>query len=132
MLRKILYGVCHAGNCYNAYAADYPGCLATGKTVKEARDRLAGALKAHIEGMIEDNEELPGENVDGGFLVVDVAVAPNRKIDGATLRDYRNRLGLTQDELARELEVTKATISEWENGRRELPGTVKFALEAVC
>ena len=131
MLMKILYGVCHAGNCYNAYAADYPGCIATGKTAKEARDRLTEALKAHIEAMIEDSDELPTENIDGGFLVVDISESKDKKIDGGTLREYRNRVGLTQDELAAKWEVTKATISEWENGRRDLPGPVKFALEVV-
>lgn len=131
MLFKILYGVCNAGNCYNAYAPDYPGCLATGKTVKEAKRRLVGALQSHIKAMVDDGDELPEENIDGGFIVVDVPAERGKKVDGETLREYRNRLGLTQDELAAKLEVTKATISEWENGRRPLPGTVKFALEAV-
>lgn len=37
------------------------------------------------------------------------------------LKSARHRLGLTQEALAEELNVTKASVSAWENGR-EKPG----------
>ena len=37
------------------------------------------------------------------------------------LKSARQRLGLTQEALAEELNVTKASVSAWENGR-EKPG----------
>lgn len=131
MLRKILYGVVNAGNCYNAYAPDYPGCLATGNTAHEAKQRLVGTLKAHIKAMVDDGEELPHEDIDGGFVVVDIPATSGHEVTGKQLKAYRTRMGLTQEEMAAKLEVTKATISEWETGKRPLPGTVKFALETV-
>jgi predicted RNase H-like HicB family nuclease len=59
MEKKILVGVSMAGNCYNAHAPDFPGCLATGKTADEARQKLVRALALHIKGMIEDGEYIP-------------------------------------------------------------------------
>ena len=38
---------------------DFPGCVTAGKTLDEARRLAAEALALHIEGMIEDGEEIP-------------------------------------------------------------------------
>ena len=36
---------------YSAYSPDVPGCIATGKTEKEARKNMDEALEFHIEGL---------------------------------------------------------------------------------
>ncbi len=59
MEKKVLIGVSMAGNCYNAHAPDFPGCLATGKTAEEARQKLIHLLPLHIKGLIEDGEYIP-------------------------------------------------------------------------
>jgi predicted RNase H-like HicB family nuclease len=130
MIKNITVAVSKANNCYNAYAPDFPGCLATGSTPEEARKNMIGALELHIKGMLEDGEELPEDNCDIGFVSVVIPAAA--KVDGSTLRKYRKRHGITQSEFAKKLEVTKETVSEWERGRRPLPGTVRFALEAIA
>lgn len=130
MVKNILYAVCRTDNGYNAYAPDYPGCMAFGKTMEEARENLSGALDLHIRGMVEDGEDLPSDNLDFGFIRIAVP-STNQKMNGELLRDFRKRNGMTQSEFAEKLEVTKETVSEWERGRRELPGVVKFALEAM-
>jgi len=38
---------------------DFPGCLTAGKTLDEARRLAVEALSFHIEGMIEDGEDIP-------------------------------------------------------------------------
>jgi predicted RNase H-like HicB family nuclease len=38
---------------------DFPGCVTAGKTLEEARRLAAEALALHIEGMIEDEDEIP-------------------------------------------------------------------------
>lgn len=39
---------------------------------------------------------------------------------GVRLKELRKKAGYTQDELAELLEVTKLTISNWENGKHEI------------
>ena len=51
-----------AGDNYSAYCPDLPGCVATGKTQEETERNMHEAVKMHIEGMIEDNLNIP-ENV---------------------------------------------------------------------
>jgi transcriptional regulator with XRE-family HTH domain len=42
------------------------------------------------------------------------------------LRECRERLGLTQAELAREVGVRSDTLSRWERGERKIPKTVEI------
>jgi len=44
---------------YGVSFPDFPGCITTGKTLEEARRNAAEALTLHIEGMLEDGEEIP-------------------------------------------------------------------------
>jgi predicted RNase H-like HicB family nuclease len=38
---------------------DFPGCITAGKTLEEARRMAAEALALHIEGMVEEGQEIP-------------------------------------------------------------------------
>ena len=38
---------------------DFPGCVTAGKSLEEARRLAPEALKLHLQGMIEDGEEIP-------------------------------------------------------------------------
>jgi predicted RNase H-like HicB family nuclease len=38
---------------------DFPGCITAGKTLEEARRMGVEALNLHVQGMLEDGEELP-------------------------------------------------------------------------
>ncbi len=128
MGKHVLIGISKAGNNYSAHAPAIPGCLATGRTPDEARERLIYSLGEHIKSMIDDGEYVPG--ADDYYAVVEIPLTnfDKKNIAGTTLRAYRKKLGLTQAELAEMLEVTKETISDWERGARDLPGTMKFAL----
>jgi predicted RNase H-like HicB family nuclease len=44
---------------YGVSFPDFPGCITAGKTLEEARRNAVEALTLHIEGMLEDGEELP-------------------------------------------------------------------------
>jgi predicted RNase H-like HicB family nuclease len=48
-----------ANGNYSAYCPDLPGCIATGKTIEEVKQRMAEAIKMHLEGMREDNIPIP-------------------------------------------------------------------------
>ncbi len=56
---KYLVIIEKASNNYSAYLPDIPGCIATGKTKKEARENVLEALELHIEGLIDDNLPIP-------------------------------------------------------------------------
>ena len=44
---------------YSAYVPDLPGCVATGKTVKETEKEIREAIEFHLEGMREDGTSIP-------------------------------------------------------------------------
>lgn len=131
MEKNILVGITRVGNCYNAHAPHFPGCLATGQTADEAKQGLVRALQEHIKGMLSDGEYIPEGDDFYSVISVSVPIVDKSQINGGTLKAYRKRIGLTQAELAEKLDVSKETISEWERDRREIPGTLKFALESV-
>ena len=43
---------------YGAYVPDLPGCVAVGDTVEEVKILIQEAIEFHLEGMIEDGEEI--------------------------------------------------------------------------
>ena len=44
---------------YGISFPDFPGCVSDGATIDEAVDRGIEALAFHVEGMIQDGEEIP-------------------------------------------------------------------------
>ena len=55
---------------YGAYAPDLPGCVATGRTLEQARRRMAKAVEMHLSAMREDGDEIPEPS---HFELVEVA-----------------------------------------------------------
>jgi predicted RNase H-like HicB family nuclease len=44
---------------FAAYVPDLPGCVATGRTVKETERRLREAIEVHVQGLREDGLPVP-------------------------------------------------------------------------
>lgn len=44
---------------FSAYLPDLPGCVATGKSLEEVRQRMREAMELHLEGMREDGLPIP-------------------------------------------------------------------------
>lgn len=44
---------------YSAYLPDLPGCVATGKTIEEVRQRMQEAIELHLAGLREDGLPIP-------------------------------------------------------------------------
>jgi predicted RNase H-like HicB family nuclease len=55
---------------WGAYVPDLPGCVAAGKTKEEAAELIRGAIKMHIEGMIEDGVPVPEPRSEVGKISV--------------------------------------------------------------
>lgn len=49
----------HEDTDYGVVFPDFPGCVTTGETVREAAEMALEALALHVEGMAEDREALP-------------------------------------------------------------------------
>lgn len=47
---------------YSAYLPDLPGCIATGKTVEELKQRMSEAIELHLRGLREDGLPIPEPN----------------------------------------------------------------------
>ena len=52
-------------------------------------------------------------------------------MDGSELRRRRERLRMTQEQLARELGVAPNTVARWERGERSIPPHLALALNAL-
>jgi len=44
---------------YSAYFPDLPGCIGTGKTIEELRQRMREGIELHLRGMREDGLPIP-------------------------------------------------------------------------
>jgi predicted RNase H-like HicB family nuclease len=53
------YVVEQAAAGYSAYVPDLPGCVATGKTKAQVRQRIQEAVEIHLKSMIEDGDPIP-------------------------------------------------------------------------
>ena len=49
----------HEDTDYGVVFPDFPGCVTTGETVREAAEMALEALALHVEGMVEDRDALP-------------------------------------------------------------------------
>lgn len=43
----------------SAYVPDLPGCITTGRTVKEIERNIREAIELHLDGLREDGEPIP-------------------------------------------------------------------------
>ena len=50
-MRKYLIIIERGETGYSAYSPDLPGCIATGRTLRETRSRMRGAMEMHVEGL---------------------------------------------------------------------------------
>ena len=44
---------------FSAYVPDLPGCVATGTTIEETKERIRKAIELHLKGMREDGDVIP-------------------------------------------------------------------------
>ena len=69
-MSRFLVVIEEAGNNYSAYAPDLPGCVATGKTREEVEQNMRDALAMHMQGLAEDELELPTPSAKSEYFSV--------------------------------------------------------------
>ncbi len=61
---------------FSAFAPDLPGCIATGKTLRQVRDNMRKAIEAHIASMIDDGDPLPAYDSFGETISIQIVALP--------------------------------------------------------
>ncbi len=117
---------------YQATSPLFPGCAVTGATSAEAICNMQEALRAHIRAMQENGQEIPEGVEFVTTLTIPVGAAAKKMSAGQRLREWRKSRGLTQEQLAQKFNVVKATVSDWETDKRELPGAVAYILSEIA
>lgn len=59
-----------AENNFAAYVPDLPGCVATGKTVKETEQQIREAIEFHIRGLREDGLPIPAPSSQVDYVEI--------------------------------------------------------------
>ena len=54
---------------YCAYVPDLPGCAATGEDKNQTEEAIYDVIQFHLEGMLEENLEIPIGNAESEVLV---------------------------------------------------------------
>lgn len=67
---KYLIVIEKANGNYSAYSPDLPGCVATGRTQQEARERMKKAIAMHLKGLQEDGLPLPEPGAVAHYVTV--------------------------------------------------------------
>jgi predicted RNase H-like HicB family nuclease len=71
-MEQFLIVIEQATGNYSAYCPDLPGCIATGKTSEEVKQRMAEAIKMHLEGMREDNIPIPAMKSQADYISLEL------------------------------------------------------------
>ena len=52
----------------SAYSPDLPGCVATGRDLDDVRNRMAEAIRFHLDGLREDGLPVPPPSARAAYL----------------------------------------------------------------
>ncbi len=69
-MNQFLVIVERAEGNYSAYSPDLPGCVATGATLEETKERIHEAIELHIEGLREDGFPIPQSRSSAIYVAV--------------------------------------------------------------
>ncbi len=68
-----------AGDNYDAYAPEVPGCVSVGASIEETKANMAEALAGHVSYMLETGDSIHG--IKGKFPFADAEEAKNNGDD---------------------------------------------------
>jgi predicted RNase H-like HicB family nuclease len=70
MKNKFLVVIEKAGRNYSAYSPDLPGCVATGRTQKEAEANMHAAVEMHVQGLLDDRLPVPVTHSSAAYVLL--------------------------------------------------------------
>ena len=69
-MQRFLIVVEKARGNYSAYSPDLPGCVATGSTPAEIRQRMREAIDLHIQGLRADRQPVPEPSSTADYVEI--------------------------------------------------------------
>lgn len=69
-MQKFLIIIEKTKNNFSAFSPDLPGCIATGKTVKETEKNMYEAIEMHLQGLNEDKMPIPKSASIAEYMVI--------------------------------------------------------------
>jgi predicted RNase H-like HicB family nuclease len=69
-MKKYLIVIERTETGYSAYSPDLPGCVSTGTTPEEVETNMADAISLHLEGLRDDECELPEPHTYSAYVEV--------------------------------------------------------------
>jgi predicted RNase H-like HicB family nuclease len=70
MMYRFLVVIEKAEGNYSAYSPDLPGCVATGKTRKQAAHNMHEAIEMHVQGLLEDKLPVPKSQSFAEYIAI--------------------------------------------------------------
>jgi len=61
-----------ANGNYSAYSPDFPGCVATGKTIQKTLENIRSAIAFHIEGLKKERLPIPEPKTNVEYVEITV------------------------------------------------------------
>ncbi|HEY0347472.1 MAG TPA: type II toxin-antitoxin system HicB family antitoxin [Pyrinomonadaceae bacterium] len=80
---------------FSAYLPDLPGCVATGKTIEELRQRMSEAIELHLDGMREDGLPISRTHEPRGLCRSRVTLAARAPYNKSSTRAPKD-IGISQ------------------------------------
>ena len=62
---------------YSVYSPDLLGCIATGKTLECALEEMRSAIEFHLEGMVDNGEQIPRPKSLSNYLQKSDEISPD-------------------------------------------------------
>jgi len=62
-----------AATGFSAYVPELPGCIATGATKAQVRQRIQEAVEIHLKSMMEDGDPIPKPTTEFEYMDVQLA-----------------------------------------------------------
>ena len=69
-MHKFLIVIEKTKNNYSAFSPDLPGCIATGKTVKQTEKIMFDAIELHLHGLKEEKYPIPTATSIAEYIVL--------------------------------------------------------------
>jgi predicted RNase H-like HicB family nuclease len=70
MIHRFLVVIERTGENFSAYSPDLPGCIATGNTREEAKERMHSAIDMHVRELIKEGIPVPESHSSATFVSV--------------------------------------------------------------